>query len=251
MDLTCARTSWKRLWDRTCRDTDRNQHALPAAGPSARSRLLMHSRWRADAHVMKRIAALACTWSLLAVAASFAAAGCTRSNDAILRVGETWTTTVTQKTDVASPNREEATTQQVYRFKVVSKPSKQRKSWKVRATIDDAVGPFAQGFDLYYTQKGDALVLTQVAVAGTKPLDASASPVVLGQGFPLDKRLTARPTSTKISAPRGGEGESVGPPPAIPGRPDGDGTSTETGGNVPGDASTSQAPTAPPASPPG
>lgn len=180
-----------------------------------------------------------------------AAAGCSGREQSILKVGDTWTTTVKQNADVSAPSRDTSTSKQVYRFKVVSAPSNTRNSWKIRATIDDVEGPFAAGFELFYTERGNALVLTSVAVTGTKPLDAAAAPVVLGQGFPLDKRITRRPASRTISAPRGGAGDAAATPPSFSHDGKGGGAATETGGNIPADSTDAMPPGKPPTSPPG
>lgn len=180
------------------------------------------------------------------------ACGSTKSSDAneIWKVGDTWKVTVTQDSAVADPSSGHQTYDQVYRFTVSKRPTSNDPTWQVTARMVGAEGPFARGFTLSYVAKGHALVLTTAGLVGTPPVPASAAPAVLGQSFPLDMRVTRRPSSRHVVAQGGGTGTSGSLPPSAGAGDGGAGSaSTEQGGSVPQSPPTGS--DAPPAAPPG
>ena len=179
-----------------------------------------------------------------------AACGGTQGSTAhtIWKVGDAWKVTVRQDSAVADPTGKHQAYDQVYRFTVSKGPSGGGTTWQVTARMVGAEGPFARGFRLYYAERGAALVLTQAGLIGTNPVPASAAPAVLGQSFPLEKRITKRPTDRRIVASKGGAATHEGLPPTS-GADSGAAGTTEQGGPVPGDAPTGS--DAPPTAPPG
>lgn len=116
----------------------------------------------------------------------------------VLRRGARWTVTVRQSDGVAA-HPTGATYKSTYRFHVEQAAATPRDYWMVRAHMLGAEGPFAQGYRLYYLkqrQRGkEVMVLKRVGLADQKPVGLEYAPLVLGQDFPLDKRLSARPRS--------------------------------------------------------
>lgn len=111
--------------------------------------------------------------------------------------GTRWTVTVNQSSSqlMANPIEGKVATQ-AYHFEVTKAPTNAKDPWIVHAVMDGAEGPFAAGYDLtYVTDPTGGFALKTVAMGGRHPVPPREATFVLGQGFPLDKRITKTPTN--------------------------------------------------------
>jgi len=132
-------------------------------------------------------------------------------------VGDAWTVQVSQDAGAVSPDGDENNAKIPFRFEVTDAPSGADGEWIVRVEQDGAEGPFKDGWRLHYTERDDALVLTQVAMADQKPLEAELAAIVLGSQFPYEVRYTAPPKDSTITATDLIERSSMPPAAAVPG----------------------------------
>lgn len=162
------------------------------------------------------------------------------TSDSVLTKGLKWTVTVQQDSSGIVADAGDASTYDTkYDFHVTKAPTGAKGSWTVVAKQQGAQGPFAQGYQLHYSQgPGTAVTLESVSLAGKGKVPADQAMGVLGAQFPLETKITKRPTSrtVKTTADQGG---SPGLPPALP--------SGQIGGSTGGGAppATGGAPTAP------
>ncbi len=118
----------------------------------------------------------------------------------IWKVGDSWIMKVRQDSGAITPSGDRSVATVPFHFEVVSAPSNATGAWHVHATQEGAEGPFAKGWNLWYVEKDDAMVLKRVSVGDEKPLEAELAAIVLGPQFPYEVRYDAPPKNGTVDA---------------------------------------------------
>lgn len=133
-----------------------------------------------------------------------------------------WTVTVKRNTASVAPDAEESNDYtDTYRFVVIGKDK--NGLWHVRAKMDGASGPWADGYNLFYKDSGGAMVLKRASLGAAPPVPAAQATAALGAAFPLTKRYTKTPRNSRVNGTNPGSDSSLPPtaPPKGSGAPGG------------------------------
>lgn len=116
----------------------------------------------------------------------------------IWAVGDKWTVKVKQDSASVSPDTKKSEMLIPYHFKVESAPEKAGGEWIIRVKQEGASGPFSEGWRLAYVEKSGKLVLSRVAAADQKLIEATVASIVLGANFPYETEYNAAPKNAVV-----------------------------------------------------